>query len=108
MAIVTAADLEQIAAIRAEILADRPASLAFRRGDTTLAAQTVRIARLKNASRSQTEAGREWRGGVMVVGAPDLDVAVDDRFTLEGSLYRVTFVRPNRDTGTQAECNLVQ
>jgi hypothetical protein len=52
--------------------------------------------------------GREWRGGVMVVGAPTLDVAVDDRFTLEGSLYKVTFVRPNRDTGTQAEANLVQ
>lgn len=108
MAIVTVGDLAEISNILAEILADRPASLALRRGETTLAAQTVRIARLRNASRSQTEAGREWRGGVVVVGAPGLDIQVDDRFTVEGSVYRVQFVRPNRDTGTQAEATLVQ
>jgi hypothetical protein len=108
MPIMTDDDLAEILRIRAAIREDRPASIVMRRGETSLAAQTVRIARLSSGSRFRSEAGAESRGGMLVSGAPDLDVALDDRFTLEGAVYRIKFVRPNRDTGTQAEAELVQ
>ncbi|HAE59360.1 MAG TPA: hypothetical protein DCG54_07600 [Anaerolineae bacterium] len=104
----TAADLAEIARIRNEIRADRPASIALRRGDATLAAQEARIARLSSGSRFRSESGAESRGGILVSGAAEMDIALDDRFTLNGAVYRIKFVRPNRDTGTQAEAELVQ
>lgn len=104
----TAADLAEIERIRAEIRSDRPANIILRRGESTLAAQQVRIARLSSGSRYRSESGGESRGGMLISGAPDMDVALDDRFTLNGDVYRIKFVRPNRDTGTQAEAELVQ
>jgi hypothetical protein len=45
---------------------------------------------------------------VIVFGATDLDVAVDDRFTEAGVLYRVVFISVNRDVDTQAEAVAVE
>ena len=108
MPIMTDQDVAEITRLRAEMVSDRPVSITLRRGDTTITAQTVRVARLGAGSLYRSDAGRESRGGILVSGAPTLDIALDDRFTLDGALYRVKFVRPNRDTGTQAEAELVQ
>lgn len=104
----TSQDLAEITRIRAAMRADRPASVTIRRGETTLAAQSVRLARLSTGSLYRAEASRESRSGMLVSGATTLDIAMDDRFTVDGAIYRVTFVRPNRDSGTQAEADLVQ
>jgi hypothetical protein len=108
MPIMTEQDQAEILRIRAEMRADRPASIVIRRAETSLTAQSVRIARLSSGSRFRSEAGAESRGGILVCGAPTLNIQFDDRFTLEGAVYRISFVRPNRDTGTQAEAVLVQ
>lgn len=108
MTILTDADRAEIEATLREIRDDRPAEIIIRRGEITLSAQTVRIARIRNSNFQRGEASKESRGGIVVCGDPDLDIALGDRFTVEGSLYRVLFVRPNRDQGTQAEVELVQ
>jgi len=104
----TSQDVAEILRIREAMRADRPASIVLRRADTSLTAQSVRIARLSSGSRFHSEAGTESRGGMLVSGSPTLDIKLDDRFTLEGAVYRIRFVRPNHDTGTQAEAELVQ
>ena len=43
---------------------------------------------------------------VVVLGPTTFDVAIDDRFTLAGVLYRVTFVRPNRLAAIVAEAEV--
>ena len=45
---------------------------------------------------------------VVVFGAPDLDVAVEDRFTVDDVLYRIVSIAPNRDIDTQAEAAAVE
>ncbi len=89
---------------------DRAASIAIRRGNQTLAAQTVRIARGGN-----TQAGSADVAGmqaavqpVVVVGDPALDIRPGDRFTVASTLYEVTALHPNRDHGTQAQARQVQ
>lgn len=108
MTIMSAQDIAEITLIRAAMRNDRPASITLRRAETTVAAQSVRLARLSSGSRYRTEAGAESRGGMLISGAPTLNIQLDDRFTLDGAVYRVRFVRPNRDTGTQAEAELAQ
>lgn len=104
----TTADSAEIERIRAEMRSDRLSNIVLRRGETTLESQEVRIARLSSGSRFRSESGAESRGGVLISGAPDMNVALDDRFTIDQNVYRIKFVRPNRDTGTQAEAELVQ
>ncbi|MFP4344247.1 MAG: hypothetical protein ACLFU8_06115 [Anaerolineales bacterium] len=102
-------DLAQMTADLTKVRDDRDESLAFRRGDTTLDAQTVRIVRAGTAARDQVGAeSSEQRARVLVLGPTDLDVAVGDRFNDGGgTLYRVTFVRPNRTVETVAEAEAV-
>jgi len=46
---------------------------------------------------------------VFVIGAPGLDVEVEDRFNDDaGNLYEVSFIRPNRQVQTTAEARLVE
>jgi len=87
---------------------DRPASVVIRRGETTLAAQTVRIARVGRGYRFISGQGREDRANVLAMGDTTFDVKVDDRFTHEGTVYQVIFVRPNRDAAITAEAVAVQ
>jgi hypothetical protein len=100
------------AAMRADLLAvrgDNPMSIVIRRGATTLASQTVRVARINNAGGSAGgNRSEEYRGRVVVMGATTLDIQVQDRFTVAGVLYRVTMVRPNRLAATMAEADLVE
>jgi hypothetical protein len=84
-------------------------SLTFRRGGTTLPAQTVRVERQGTQARQAANAGSEQSsGGVVILGAVNLDVQVADRFTLDSRLYEVTFVEPNRHVATQAGAQLVE
>ncbi len=91
------------------IRADNEISLVLRRGTTTLAAQLARVEISGGrGSMRQTDAGRESTQGVVVLGEPDMDIALEDRFTHDGILYRVTFIQPNRRAGTIAEGVAVQ
>ena len=89
---------------------DRPVSIVIRRGSTTLAAQTVRIARGGNvqAGSSDTAGTQAAIAPVVVVGDAALDIKPNDRFTVGGILYQVSAIHPNRDHGTQAQARMVQ
>lgn len=108
MTIMTDEDKVEIRRAFEEIIEDRPATITLRRGETTVAPQQVRIARTRSSAYFRGEGSKESRAGIIVCGAPDMDILLDDRFTLEGSKYQIRFVRPNRDAGTQAETELVQ
>jgi hypothetical protein len=98
--------------MKADLLAVRDmnaVSVTIRRGTTTLAAQTVRVARQGTQARqAASAAGEQTVGGVVLLGATTLDVQIGDRFTLDGKLYEVTFISPNRRAATQAEAQVVE
>ncbi len=105
----TAADLAQMQADLAEIVADRSVSVIVRRGATTLPAQTVRVERTGRLGRKQNSAdGEETRIDIVILGSTTLDVQKDDRITVDGVLYRVAAVRPNGAAGIQAEAERVE
>jgi hypothetical protein len=98
-----------IATAIAAIRGDREVSIAIRRGSETLATQIVRVELTTNrASRQSNESASEKRGGIVINGASTLDIAVDDRFTIDNELYRVVFVDPNRTVATFAEAEVVE
>lgn len=86
----------------------RTASIVLRRGATTLEAQSGRV-RIETAAPQQpaSEAGREARLQATLWGAPTMDVQPEDRFTLDGVLYRVRAVRPGRGAATFADLEVV-
>lgn len=104
----TAADLAVIAADVAAIIAEYPQTVAFRRGDTVLPEQKIRIMSSGFGSRYRSEAAAELRGQVTVLGASDLDIKPEDRFTHEGVVYRVTAIHVDRRAFTQARADMVQ
>lgn len=103
------ADRAQMRAAHDELRGDNAVSVAIRRGSTTLAAQTVRIARRgRGAATGDSADSNEAEMQVVIIGAPGLDIKSGDRLNdSAGNLYRVVFVRPRRDVGTQAEAVLV-
>ena len=105
----TEADLAQMLNDAAEIVDDNDMSITIRRGEGELAAQTVRLAGAGRAStRRDSEGGQESRGSVIICGSVTLDIQVDDRFTVDGILYRVTYVRPSRLFGIISEAQAVE
>lgn len=79
-----------------EVIADNPVSIEIRRGATTLAAQTVRVERTGLIHRRATSAsGDQTTAGVVIMGDRDLNIQPKDRFTTNGILYEVAFIRPN-------------
>jgi hypothetical protein len=105
----TEADRNQITADLLAIRNERPQSIAIRRGNQTLVAQTVRIARGGNiqAGTSDLEAIQAAVGAAIVVGDAALNIQPGDRFTVGAMLYEVTAIHPNRDHGTQAQARQV-
>lgn len=87
---------------------DRPASVVIRRGETTLAAQTVRIARVGRGYNFISGQGREKRADALAMGDVTFDVQGGDRFTNENILYEVIFIRPNKDEMIVAELQAVE
>lgn len=107
----TPADIAKMKADVASLIGDNSVSLVLRRDvngvSTTLAAQTVRVERTRSRGRQMNgEKSEEARGQIVVVGDTTLNIQKDDRFTLNGRLYRVTFVRPNTQIGVQAEAEM--
>lgn len=102
-------DFTQMRTDLAAIRSDNEVSIVIRRGDTTLAAQTVRIAGQSTAGRELDSAGaQEARGRVVVLGPVGMDIQPGDRFTVAGDLYTVTLVRPNRTVATTVEAQIIQ
>jgi len=104
----SANDWQMMRDLAAKVRTDRSFDVEFRRGESTLDAQEVRIEAVGRGFHLQSDAAREARVAVVVFGAPDLDVAVEDRFTVDGVLYRVDSIAPNRDIDTQAEAVAVE
>lgn len=102
-------DLAQMQADLLAVRGDNAESVILRRGSLTVAAQTMRIARMggQGQNRESATAG-EQRGRVVILGATTLDIQVDDRLTVDDVLYRVTFVRPNRTAATMAEAEQIE
>ena len=104
----SAADWLRMASDLRAVRDDNAASIQIRRSGVTLPAQTVRIARAGTiAQRSDTGGLEQSSGRVVVVGEPSLDIKIGDRFNVQGELYEVDFVRPNRRAATVAEARLV-
>lgn len=84
-------------------------SIAIRRGETTLAAQDMRVEMAGGrASQLQSAAAREARQPAFVLMEYDADVEKEDRFNWNGLLLRVVFVQPNRLAATIAEAVVVE
>ena len=109
----TAADIARMQADVATLIGDNTASIVIRRdsggSSTELAAQTVRIERTRSRARQLNSIkSEEGRTQIVVVGDTTLDIQKDDRFTYDGNLYRVSFVRPNTQINVQAEAELIE
>ena len=92
----------------AAVRTDRSFDVEFRRGAVTFDPQEVRVEAVNRSFRLQSDAAREARVAVVVFGATDLDVALEDRFNIDDVLYRVVFISVNRDVDTQAEAVAVE
>lgn len=105
----TVADWAEIAGTFREMVSDNPVEITIRRGGSTLAAQTVRLARQGGAALvKQADGSQEVRGRVVVLGEPSFEVQPGDRFNDDhGTLFQVTFVRPNRRAAVVAEAEAV-
>lgn len=109
MGLMTSGDWAAMQADLTAVRDDNAVSITIRRGATTLAAQSVRLARAGRANRPlRSEGGTEATTAVTILGAPTLDIQVADRFTVAGLLYRVDYVNPNRRVRTEAEATAVQ
>ncbi|KKM08399.1 hypothetical protein SY88_23710 [Clostridiales bacterium PH28_bin88] len=93
----------------AEMIGDNRVEVTLRRGSQTLAAQGARIVRSgPRAQQARANASSAARAMVIVYGTPEMDIRRGDRFTLEGTLFEVGFVRPSRLVGTVAEAEAVE
>ena len=106
----SAADRAQMAADLLAIRDDNVISIEIRRKNVTLAAQAVRVARAGAAS------GRDAQGGatvesettITVLGGVDLDIKRGDRFTVDGEVFEVDNVLPNRRHAIMARARMIQ
>jgi hypothetical protein len=87
-----------------KIRARNEVSLAIRRGETTEAAQLMRIEYAgARGFRLQSDAARAANQAVFILGEPDMDIQNEDRLTYDGRLIRVVFIQLNRLAATIAE-----
>lgn len=88
---------------------DNAVSVALRRGSTTLAAQSLRIAQAGRQAASLATGELEAALlEITILGGVTLDIAPGDRFTVDGVLFEVTVVAPNRRAGTRARARMIQ
>lgn len=79
------------------------------RGNAVLAAQSVRLVRPSGQSQNRAADGTESeQADVQIVGLPSLDIRPRDRFNLDGNIYEVNGVHPQRQINTVATARLVQ
>lgn len=92
-----------------DMIGDNRISITLRRGESSLAAQDVRLVRVGGRASQVSGSGTSAaRAAVIVYGFASLDIQRKDRFTHNGSLYEVTFIRPSRLVGTVAEAEVVE
>jgi hypothetical protein len=106
----TTGDWTQMIADAAAIRGDNEETIVILRGTATLTGQAARIILNSGlgARWAASNQAREARSGVFILGGTALDVAVEDRFSRAGRLYRVKFVHPNRRARTVAEADIVE
>lgn len=91
------------------IRARNEVSLVIRRGESTIAAQPMRIEYAGTRGfKIQSDAAREAQQAVFILGEPDMDIQRDDRLTYNGMLIEVVFIQLNRLAATIAEGIVVQ
>lgn len=102
-------DLSVIAGDLAAMRGGRARTVTLRRDTgTPPPAQTVRVElRRVQPQAAAGPAGDEWRREAILTGPPTLDIQEEDRFTVDGVLYRVTSVDPNRSVMTIATAEAV-
>ncbi|MCP4426760.1 MAG: hypothetical protein GY803_19890 [Chloroflexi bacterium] len=105
-----AIDLAKMKADLSDVISDNSASIVIRRGETTLAAQTVRVERggIGRSNKRDAAHAEQTESRITVAGGVDLDIALGDRFNAHGFLYEATAVHPNTQMGKLAEAILVQ
>ena len=113
MTLLTLADIARMKADISAVMGDNETSITIRRdvdgSTTTLDAQTVRIERTRSRARQLSgDKSEEARTQIVVMGDTTLDIQKDDRFTYNGDLYRVSFLRPNTQISVQAEAELIE
>jgi len=102
-------DWMQAATDLAAVRGDNAQSITIRRGGTTLAAQSARIARMGGGSVQQDGQARASRGRIVVLFGMTGNVQPGDRFNdSTGLLYEVVIVRPNQRAAVVAEAEVVQ
>lgn len=91
------------------IRAENEIELVLRRGGSTLASQPARVEFVNSRGfRVQSDAAREARQAVVILGEYNMDIKTEDRFNHGDVLYRVVFIQPNRVAGTIAEAVAVE
>jgi len=91
------------------MIGDNRVEITLRRGSDTLAAQQARIVRAgARAQQARSNGGGAARAMVIVFGYPSMDIQRGDRFTLDGRLYEISYVRPSRLVGAVAEAEAVE
>lgn len=105
----SAADWTAMAADLDDVRADNAVSVVFRRGATSLAAQSVRIAQAgRQAATAATKEMEAASFEMTILGATTLDIQPADRFTVNGVLYEVSAVAANERAGVRARARMVQ
>ena len=104
----TAGDRAQMVADLLAIRDDNVISVSIRRKNVTLAAQSVRVARAASGRDAQGGATVESETSITVLGGVDLNIARGDRFTVDGEVYEVDNVLPNRRHAIMARARMVQ
>ena len=105
--LLNSADIADIANQITNVRDTRSVSVVFRRAGVDLPAQTVRVERTSSYSDPESDGAEERRGDIVLNGVNTLDVEIDDKFIIDGNLYRVRFIHPNRQMHTQVDCEMV-
>jgi hypothetical protein len=104
----TQSDLDSMRADLSAIRADNAFDVVLRRNDADLQAQNVRVAGGSAGGRMQGVKIDERIATIVLLGDPDMDVQIGDRFTLHDTLFQVTFVRPDRRTAAMVSAQAVE
>lgn len=92
----------------AAIIDDNPTTAALRRASGSTASQTFRLEIAgSRGMKLQSDAARQATQAAFILGAYDMDIAVGDRVTVNGILFEVVFIQPNRLAATIAEAIVV-
>lgn len=105
----TPGDYDQMREDLVDMIGDNRVEITLRRGNDSLAAQQARVVRAgARAQQARSNGGAAARTMVIVYGSPTMDIQRGDRFTLNGVLYEITFIRPSRLVGSVAEAEAVE